>query len=400
MHLGSGRHGMSRLLYLGFAFRPGGQGLHPGINPAGHAFETQMGGALARQFELRSVGVLPVVVDEAAAARNLSPGLNHDLVLLEKRPELFHRWRSLARLKRQFSEWRTAGWIPDAVLVYNLSPIYNAFLRWLRRQPQCPRLILLLADSPQLGEPVRWSKKLRHRFKPLTYPDAEMTALFDGCIALSRPTERWFEKLKIPWLWMPGGCEPGKAPPTDSAPNEGDIVFGYFGALAPHTGVMPMLESFLAMPIPNRLRLCGHGNLGSEVEDLARNNSRVTFGGLLPSQDDCLAFGQTCDVLINPRPCGWGNENNFPSKIFQYALTSRAILSTRLSGVEIVLGPEAFYFDEHDFGAALRRAVTEIAGLPRAELRRRGGILNERITSQFSWTQQAAAMAAFIRQLL
>ena len=390
---------MSRLLYLGFAFRPGGQGLHPGINPAGHAFETQMVGGLKCHFELRSVGVLPVVVDESSAARNSSPGLNHELVLLEKPPELAHRWRAVARLKRRFNEWRAAGWSPDAVLVYNLSPIYNTFLRWLRRQPGCPRLILLLADSAQLGRPVRWSKRLRHFFKPFTYPDAQMAGLFDACISLSRSTGGWFQKLNIPWLWMPGGCEPGKPAAPESAPGEGDIVFGYFGALAPHTGVMPMLESFLDAPVSNQLRLCGHGNLGAEVRNLASENKRLQFAGLLPTQDDCLAFGQSCDVLVNPRPPGWGNENNFPSKLFQYALTARAILSTRLSGVEIVLGPEAFYFDENDFDSTLRRAVVEIAGRPRAELRRRGIALNERITSQFSWARQTAAMAEFIRQL-
>lgn len=389
-----------RLLYLGFAFRPGGQGLHPGINPAGHAFETQMVGSLTRHFELRSVGVLPVVVNEQAAARNQSPGLNHDLVLLDKAPELMHRWTSLGRLKKQFTHWRAAGWSPDVVLVYNLSPIYNAFLRWLRRQPDCPRLILLLADSPQLGEPVRWSKRLRHRFKPMTYPDAEMAALFDGCIALGRSTEEWFKKLNIPWMWMPGGCEAGRREAGGSAAVGGDIVFGYFGALAPHTGVMPMLENFLAARVPNRLRLCGYGNLGPGVSALARQNPRLEFAGLLPTQDDCLAFGRSCDVLINPRPRGWGNENNFPSKLFQYALTTRAILSTRLSGAELVLGPEAFYFDENDFESTLRKAVAEIADLPRAELRRRGLVLGERITRQFSWAQQAGAMSAFIRQAL
>jgi len=120
-----------RLLYLGFAFPPGMAALHPDLNPAGHALETQMVNELRRYFEIRSAGVLPLEPQSTELA-SAGSGIDHELLLLEKAPEVWHRFCSLARLKRQYRLWRSSGWEPDAVLVYNMSPIYNQFVNWLR----------------------------------------------------------------------------------------------------------------------------------------------------------------------------------------------------------------------------------------------------------------------------
>ncbi|MBI3415746.1 MAG: glycosyltransferase family 4 protein [Verrucomicrobia bacterium] len=392
---------MKRLLYLGFAFPPGMQAQFPGVNPAGHAFETQMLAALRAHLEIKSVGVLPVSPPFCPLPTNPASGVAHDLVLLDRAPELWHRFRSLLQLKRQFRRWLTTGWRPNAVLVYNLSPIYNNFLRWLRRQPAPPKLILLLLDSAHLGRTLpRW-KRLRHGFKPLVIPDAEMIGEFDACVGLSQAAEKFFAPRGIPFLWMPGGYRAELAPCGDEfAADTSPIRFGYFGALASHSGVLPLAETFLANPLPNELHICGHGKLTEALKQLAARDARLKFHGLLPTPEDCLRLAQSWDVLINPRPAESGNENNFPSKIFEYARCGRAILTTRLGGVDTVLGQEAYYFDTAKFSAELSAQLSACAAQSRAELRRRGMALRERVATHYAWPKQAAAMAEFIgRQL-
>src|SRR6266498_1544509 len=95
----------------------------------------------------------------------------------------------------------------------------------------------------------------------------------------------------------------------------------------------------------------------------------------------CSTMVQTADGRVNAQPLGHGEQNNFTSKLFQYALSGRAILTTRFSGIDAVLGDAAFYFDETRFDSSLRQAIGQIAGLPRAELRRRGEALRQRIAS-------------------
>jgi hypothetical protein len=389
-----------RLLYLGFAFPPGVAALHPGLNPAGHALETQMIAELRESFDVRSTGVLPMAPPKIKEP-DPDSGVDHDLILLEKSPELFHRFRSLACLKAQYRRWRASGWEPDAVLVYNLSPIYNQFLLWLRRHSPRPKLVLLLLDSPSLGVPVQRWKRFRRCFKPMYTADCDMIWRFDACIGLSKATERYFLPRKVPFLWMPGGCRPARARFSDDCSfpeRNGSLRLGYFGNLADHAGVQSLIETVLSAHIPVTLEICGYGKLADSVSAMATHNQRLRFHGLLtPAQ--CLGFGRACDVLVNPRPSSHGNENNFSSKLFDYALAGRSILTSTLSGVEEVLGPDAFYFDPQEFEKNLQRSLHLLAGIDRSELDRRGRSVQERVLSDFSWTRQGARLTTFLSQV-
>lgn len=391
----------ARLLYLGFAFPPGMQHLHPGLNPAGHNFETGLMCSFPEDWDIRSVGILPVEPPEKPDPSK-SPGLPHSLVLLDRKPEQIHRRLALRRLIRAFEQWEREGWVPDAVLVYNLSPVYNGFMRWLSRnsRAQRPKRIILFADSSTLGHPVSWSKRLRYRFKPLIYPEEEMLRLFDGAIALSRDTKWFWDANKIPWLWMPGGCDPALAPAETIPEQRPEVAFGYFGALAAHAGILPLVEAFISADLPATLHVCGYGKLGPVIEELARSHSRLKYHGLLDQPSDCLALAQTWDVLVNPRPVGWGNENNFPSKVFQYAMAGRAILTTRLAGVDDVLGEDAFYLDDGDFAKTMPAMLLRLTECSRDGLRERGSRLRTQVMKHYTWHIQAGRMAEFIRAQL
>jgi glycosyltransferase involved in cell wall biosynthesis len=286
-------------------------------------------------------------------------------------------------------------------MVYNLSPIYNQFLLWLRKQTKCPKLVLLLLDSPNLGVPQQRWKTFRRRFKPMYTPDSEMLGRFDACVGLSKVTEKYFGPRQVPFLWMPGGCNPKRAATVDSArfpARNGSLRLGYFGCLSEHAGVRPLVETVLGSGVSATVEICGYGRLDDKLSRVASQDPRLKFHGLR-TPDDCLAFGQSCDVLVNPRPATHGNENNFSSKLFDYALTGRAILTSRLSGAEDVLGPEAFYFDPQSFEPSLQQALVTLAASSRAELDRRGQAIRSQVTSQFSWNRQGARLASFLQGL-
>ena len=390
---------LPKLLFLGFAFPPGAAALYPHLNPAGHALETQLIGALRRHFQIRSVGLLPVKPPPTPGA-DPGSGIPHELLLLEKPPELYHRFLSLAQLKRHYQLWRRAGWEPDLVLVYNLSPVYNQFITWLRNSRASPKLVLLLLDSPNLGQEVHSWKQFRRRFKPLYISDAQMLGQFDACIGLSQSAAKYFERPRIPFLWMPGGCAPDRALIANEAPEveeQRSFRFGYFGALGAHAGVSRLIQNFLAMNLSATLEICGYGKAGDTLRQLASGSERFKFLGLL-TPTECLRFGRSCDVLINPRPATHGNENNFPSKIFEYALCGRAILTSQLSGVQNVLGPEGFYFDPVDFDRSLQEHLKLLVQTPRSNLNRRGAIIQARLLKEFSWAAQAARVAEFLQK--
>lgn len=388
-----------KLLYLGFAFPPGVAGRFPEAQPAGHLIETCLISSLGRSFDVRSVAISWIDVDQVRE-RDGSPGLPNALNLLDTKPALVHRYRSLARLKHAYRTWAGAGWVPDLVVVCNLlSPVYNAFIRWLKSQPGSPPCVLYLADSMDLQRELPWAKRLRYRLKPLKWTDPEMVPCFEACVAVSRSTESYFVTRKMPWLWLPNGCDPARVIRAGEDRREGPVQFGYFGTLAQHGGLPALLRIFTQENLDAALHVCGYGKTKDAVAAQCQAHPRLQFHPPR-TPDECVRFATTCDVMVNPRPIVPGNENNFSSKVFEYALSGRAILTSRLSGVDLILGPEAFYFDAEDFERSLAEALRQVAVTPRAELRRRGAAIQERVQTEFSWERQGKRFGEFLRGVL
>ncbi|MBX3732656.1 MAG: hypothetical protein KF791_08685 [Verrucomicrobiae bacterium] len=387
-----------RILNLTNAFPPGVIGRFPAVNPAGHATETRMAEALSRHAELRNVTLLGSEVFGALEPRDSSFGLESELVLWNRPPELWHRWRSWRQLQHDYRQTVSRSGPPDIVLVRNLNPVFNRFVRWLRSREPRPRIVLVFADSALLGQAMPPFRRFRHRFKPMQVPDSVAIAWYDGCISFGIGTEKFFTPLGIPWLWMPSAFNFSYEPPIE-APRTGPIDFGYFGALAAHASVVPMVGGFLDAAVPGRLFACGFGALSGELKALADRQTSFVFDGLLPRQSDCLGWAQKVDVLINPRLNIWGLENSFPSKIFEYAMTGRAILTTATGGVDRVLGDRAFYLDPQDFNTSLRTQLTRIAAMDREALRLRGQAIRAHILREYSWDAQAARILRFLESL-
>lgn len=392
-----------RLLYLGTAFPPGVSVRFPQLKVANQAFETNMICCMREFFDIRSVGFSEVEFASLEVDPNASPGLPNRLDLLDKAPELSNRLRSVLKLRRAYAQWLREGWKPDVILTYNLYPIYNSFIRWLSRKKGRPTLVLLLADSSRLDQHMPLLKALRHRFKPLMTPDAEAVEWFDACIGLSQTSARFFKPRGVPFLWMPGACRSLLPTPTDDTFRDPvdnrsrPPSFGYFGALADHSGILPLTKLFRSSSIRASLRICGYGKLAPKLIQEAAADERISFYGFFQTAKECLEFGRSCDVLVNPRPSTHGNENNFPSKIFDYALCRRAILSTRLGGVDVVLGSEATYFDAANFDRSLLDSLGTLATVPRPELFRRGYALHQRVIREYNWKTQAGNIAEFIQ---
>jgi Glycosyl transferases group 1 len=398
--LSSAETGLPRLLYLGNVLPPGLAEIFPECQPTGELIERRLTQSVQKDFETRSVGCSDLDLKRFRCRSGAQKATPNALDLTDKQPEMIHRMLSLLRLRRSYQKWRATGWCPDLIIVCNFSPIYNGFVRWLKGQKSAaPVLVLYLADSASLGIEVPWLKRFRYRFKPLVYPEAEMVKYFDACVAVSLSTETFFSTRGVPWLWLPNGCDPNRALRPEAVTNEGPTRFGYIGSLGAHTGLPDLLRVFTAKERNSILHICGFGKARPKIAAACRKHPGLQFHDPR-SPDACVQLARNWDVLLNPRPIRPGNQNNFPSKIFEYALSGRAILSSRVSGADLVLGPEASYFDEHNFESSLDEALEQLAKTPREELNRRGAVLQRRLLSQFSWAQQGERLAGFLRKLL
>ncbi len=357
-----------------------------------------MANALSRLAEVTTVGLLSRKLWRRLEPRDGSLGLEHKLVIWDRKPELWHRWQSCRQLQAFYLKEVRENGVPDAVLVRNLSTgVYNYFVRWLRRQPERPAVVQVLADSG-LGQPVSAFRRLRYKFKPMHFLEEQAVHWYDACLGFGIESRRHFEPRGIPWLWMPAAYNFFYEPPP-AAPVEGPIRFGYFGGLSEQIGVLSMIQAFLASGVPGSLRVCGFGGLTETVKKLATEHPNFYFDGV-KSQTDCLAWAQQFDVLVNPRLPHLGWDNSFPSKLFEFSMTGKAILSTRTCGVDKVLLKEGIYLDANDLEKSLREKFREVSEMDRRELRRRGSIIRQRIVNEYNWDAQARRIVDFIGEVV
>ena len=189
--------------------------------------------------------------------------------------------------------------------------------------------------------------------------------------------------------------------PPPAAAAEGPIQYGYFGSLSEKLGVAFHGAVIIFWPpvSPGSLRICGFGGLVETIKKLAAQNPNLHFDGV-KSQTECLAWAQQFDVLVNPRLPHLGWDNSFPSKLFEFSMTGKAILSTRTCGVDRVLLDEGIYLDENHLDESLREKFREVSAMSRDELRRRGRIIRQRIVDEYNWDAQARRMIDFLRSCL
>jgi glycosyltransferase involved in cell wall biosynthesis len=389
-----------RLLYLGNAFPPGMAGethvtAQSFFTP--HMSETRLVQTLSRLAEVSTVGLLPGKSwERQKMPKDESPGLEHELVLWDKNPALWHRWTSWRKLRRLYLEKSQRDGMPDVVLVRDLQHVFNHFIKWLRRQPRRPFIVLMLGDSGGLGEQIPWLRRLRYQFKPMQMLEAQAVLLYDACLISGLQAKRYFEPRGVPWLWIPSSFNFNYDPPPPDPNQTGPIRFGYFGTLSERSGVLTLVNAFLAADLPGTLQVCGHGTSAEALKRLAKENPNFHFDGFLPRQADCLPWAQKVDVLVNLRLPFWGQENSAPSKVFEYGAAGKAILSTRTSGMDEILGKEGIYIETENFEESLRQKLREISAMNRAELQCRAKIIHDRIVKNYSWEEQSRRIVEFL----
>jgi glycosyltransferase involved in cell wall biosynthesis len=393
-----------RVLYLGNSFPPGMAGesfvtAHSFLTP--HLSETMLVQELARLTDISSVGLLPGWAwKRTRESRDNSPGLEHALVLWDRNPALWHRWISWRKLRRYYLDQVHRDEMPDILLVRNLQLVFNYFVRWLRRQPRRPILVLLLGDSGGLGEKVPPLRRFRYKFKPMHLLEEEGVLLFDACLVSGLKAKRFFEPRGIPWTWIPSGFHFHYDPPPPDPNRSGPIRFGYFGTLTERSGIRTLVKAFGDANLPGTLHVCGHGELSEALRGLAQGHPNFHFDGFLAKQSDCLPWAQKVDVLVNLRLPFWGQENSAPSKIFEYGMAGKAILSTRTAGMDEVLGKEGMYIETENFEESLRHKLQEISRMSRTELQRRATIIRDRIINNYSWAVLARRIVEFLNKLV
>lgn len=284
-------------------------------------------------------------------------------------------------------------WKVDTVFIHGVHTPWLAYGRFL--QFFGLRVVTVLTDPPGVILPTdsivsRCLKRLDRRIVryfvsrtsalialapdlAAAYPGVPRTLVFPGILS-----DLWMAQLAA------------AAPP---APEAKSLTVLYAGGLNAAYGIDRLLDAALLLP-EVRFVLLGKGDQVARITPEAFPN--VVYGGFVPPE--ALApHILAADILINPRPSDADfARSSFPSKLLEYAVAGRPVLTTRIRSIPEVMA-SCFHYIDDESPAGIASAVEKLAALPfskRMAFARRSKNI---VTSEYSEVAVGRKLAALFK---
>ena len=377
------------VFYQGFWLPPGLVARYPQTNGAGQLWESRFLQNLWSVAELRIASIVDRKLASSDAERN-----NPEHLLLQGRSgKDLQAYPSFRELRKQYVGWRRQGWKPDCFVVYNSHPIGNAFTRFLAKYDPDVKRLLLFLDSKYFGKNVGLLKRLRLRLKPLHWSDEEMLPYFHGVASASLSSQSFCRDRNIPWHWFPGGAQAdGLLDSVQNPSSDGITRLGYFGSHSDYAGLKDLLDAFAANPdLDLVLSIAGEGSKTGELKQRVASDPRIEWVGFFKERKDLGYWASSCHVLANPRPARYGNDNNFPSKMFDYLQFGRTVVSSSTPTLQRAFGDSVMWYDA-DKPNALSEALVRVSQKSIPQLMQEGTNFRDKHSQRFSWEEQIGSL--------
>ena len=156
-------------------------------------------------------------------------------------------------------------------------------------------------------------------------------------------TEFMAQFLRIPdhkWMLMEGSLSVEEIPSKLPIHNRTKTTVMYSGALDKKTGILEFLQAIgFIRDEKYEFWFTGSGNALQEIILASKRDARIKYLGFLPTRKDLLKKQQQATMLINMRlPSAQRSEYSFPSKLLEFMISGRPVLSPKLGGV-----PDEYY---------------------------------------------------------
>lgn len=281
------------------------------------------------------------------------------------------------------------------VLSYNLF-VYQSFALNFFRKKFKNRCVCLLADLSAGGEKkgligrfMRWSFDRYHEYslKKCSY-----------FIALNEYALKLYAN-PIKYMIMDGGVDPTEYPKVDLCWDGKAKKIVYSGALVDYSGILNLVDAMCFVEDPNiELNVYGNGPLVNEIIERSKRMDNVKYGGSV-TNSEILVIQRQSWLLVNPRPV----ENDtakvtFPSKIFEYMMSGRPVLSTRLNGFSIDY-ENLIYWLDGESPLDIARKINELSLLDDSVLNEKASAAKEFLMLNKTWTINAENVYRFLHDV-
>lgn len=297
------------------------------------------------------------------------------------------------------SKWLVGNRRDPKILIYAMhSPIMLAAVAATRLFGG--KMFLVIPDLPEFMD----IGMRRNRFWKLakridSYVMKRMLRRMTGLVVLTKYIAQDGFSGMVPYLVMEGAVSTEVAS-ADSEPSVGypdnEKIIMYTGHLM---GLELLTDAFLLIPDKAyRLWITGRGDWEERISKLSSKDKRIVYWGFLANEEIVQKMKQAT-VLVNPRSSATPHiKYSFPSKLLEYMLTGKPVISTALPGI-----PDDYYDHlyilEEESPQALASLIQEVCSKPAEELREFGESSRRFVMTQKNYRRQGERIYEFMQSL-
>ncbi len=242
----------------------------------------------------------------------------------------------------------------DTAVVVDCLNRTTAFFALLAAKVRRCRCVGIITDLPDLLGGSRFSKKMAN-FVILHCTDY---------VLLTAAMNDYIQNPGKPYVILEGHSDitMRERVPDRERKNPVRTVF-YAGGVSRQYGLADLTEGFLQADLPNtRLEIYGPGDYVKELEQIARKDPRIYYGGMLLNTQ-IVDKEQEAALLVNPRPTREEFvKYSFPSKTMEYMASGTPVLTTKLPGMPAEYYPYVSFIEEESaagIAAALKTVLSQ-----------------------------------------
>lgn len=172
----------------------------------------------------------------------------------------------------------------------------------------------------------------------------------------------------------------------------------YAGGVSKQYGLENLVKGFRKADLPDaRLEIYGPGDYVQELSQIAAEDSRIFYGGMLLNAE-IVEREMAATLLVNPRPTGEEYvKYSFPSKTMEYMSTGTPVLTTVLPGMPKEYHPYVYLLEE-ETADAIAEKLGQIFAQPAEALFEKGMAAREFILKEKNNVKQAGKILAMLER--
>lgn len=266
----------------------------------------------------------------------------------------------------------------------------------------CPtaRVHLIVPDLPQFMD-LR-SNGLKRALKNIDWKNIQKNLRYiDDYILYAAPMAEYMGLKAGSWMVMEGSINQNDIDSLSylSIPTQKNkCIVMYSGSIQKGFGIQKLLDATQLLDDSYEFWFTGGGDYKNVVREYAERDSRIKYYGFLPSREDVRRLQAQATMLINMRdPEAPASRYCFPSKLFEYMLTGKPVLSFRMGGI-----PEEYFSYligiENSTPSSIASAIKVVSAMSDAERAEFGNRGKEFVVKQKNNYEMSRRIMTFIKR--